>query len=75
MLISLFSIEFQPHKAGTMVPQIIPGHITALYIFAILNLMALFHITLVKADISIVSILLLYFRQKNFCGFILTQLM
>jgi len=33
----------------------IPGHITAIYIFAVVNLMALFHITLVEANIIILD--------------------
>ena len=43
-------------SALAMVPEMkIPGHITALYVFAVVNLMALFHVTLVDANIIIVS--------------------
>lgn len=33
----------------------IPGHITAIYVFAVVNLMALFHVTLVEANLIVVS--------------------
>ena len=43
-------------SAVIMVPEMnIPSHITALYVFAVVNLMALFHVTLVDANIIIVS--------------------
>ncbi len=38
-----------------LVTMQIPRHITALYVFAVVNLMALFHITLVEANIMVVS--------------------
>ena len=42
-----------------MVPvAVIPGHITALYVFAVVNLMALFHVSLVEADIMVVSVII-----------------
>ncbi len=39
-----------------MAPEMrIPSHITALYVFAVVNLMALFHVSLVDANIIVVS--------------------
>ncbi|CAH1781966.1 unnamed protein product [Owenia fusiformis] len=39
----------------TMVHARIPAPVTALYVFAVLNLMALFHVTLVEADVAVLN--------------------